>query len=160
MNQQETLYGYLYNDESKKFESQVRIDADPLESIKQGKFVPLMPANCTLIAPPAEQDGFDRVWNGSAWEYKEKPKEKEPEPYVPTELDKAREELWQTESKLASMDYIGTKIATGRATKEEYAEQIAEMNVLAAKVDECRARVKALEEAEAAKQQETTDDAA
>ena len=33
----------------------------------------------------------------------------------------------ELKSKLSAYDYIGTKIATGRATKEEYAYQISEM---------------------------------
>lgn len=41
-------------------------------------------------------------------------------------------------AELAAMDYIGTKIATGRATIEEYAFEIAKMNVLAGKINELR----------------------
>ena len=36
-----------------------------------------------MIEPPEEKEGFDIVWNGDAWEYKEL--EKEPEPHIPTE---------------------------------------------------------------------------
>jgi hypothetical protein len=45
-------------------------------------------------------------------------------------------ELAELKNWLADHDYIGTKIATGRATKEEYADIIAEMNVKADRIDE------------------------
>ena len=40
-------------------------------------------------------------------------------------------ELYKIDSRLRELDYIGIKIATGRGTKEEYAAEIAEMQVLA-----------------------------
>lgn len=48
-------------------------------------------------------------------------------------------EIEQIRTELASYDYIGTKIAMGVATREEYAEQIAHTEVL-------RARLRELEE--------------
>jgi polyhydroxyalkanoate synthesis regulator phasin len=60
-------------------------------------------------------------------------------------LEKKYKELWETESKLRALDYIGVKIATGRATIEEYAEEIAEMSRLADKVNQLRAEIKELE---------------
>lgn len=47
-----------------------------------------------------------------------------------------RQELMRCHSRLRELDYIGVKIATGRATREEYAEQIAEMDRLAARINE------------------------
>lgn len=47
---------------------------------------------------------------------------------------------------LAKYDYIGVKIATGRATKEEYAKEIAQMTEWANEINEleqCKAEVKA-----------------
>lgn len=70
----------------------------------------------------------------------EKPAEPEP-----TELEKKQQELWETEQKLRDLDYIGVKIATGRATIEEYTEEIAEMSRLADKVNQLRAEIKELE---------------
>lgn len=43
-------------------------------------------------------------------------------------------------------DYIGIKIAMGRATVEEYAEEIAESNNMAARKSELRAMLKQMDE--------------
>ena len=48
------------------------------------------------------------------------------------------QELSQCESRLKELDYIGVKIATGRATKEEYLTEIEEMNNLASRINEIR----------------------
>lgn len=53
--------------------------------------------------------------------------------------EKAELELW-----LSSHDYIGTKIATGRATIEDYATEIEEMTEKASRINEIN---KKLEEA-------------
>ena len=73
---------YRYN-ENKKYIGSEEMHKDPLESELQGKDIWLLPADCTLIEPPEEKEGFDIVWNGDAWEYKEL--KKDPEPHVPTE---------------------------------------------------------------------------
>ena len=56
------------------------------------------------------------------------------------EKDKIRGELTnekiQLETWLKEHDYIGTKIATGRATVEEYATEIAEMKEKAERINE------------------------
>lgn len=49
-------------------------------------------------------------------------------------MEKERLERW-----LTAHDYIGTKIATGRSTIEEYAEEIAEMRVKADRINEINA---------------------
>ena len=64
---------------------------DPIASAKAGKEIYLLPAQCTYEAPPEPKDGYNIVWNGSAWEYQEIPKEPEPEqpePHVPTLQEK------------------------------------------------------------------------
>ena len=62
------------------------------------------------------------------------------EPSKPTEEELRRQELAeekaQFESWLKAHDYIGTKIATGRATVEEYASEIAEMSEKASRINE------------------------
>ena len=45
-------------------------------------------------------------------------------------------EINEYKAKLAALDYIGVKIATGRATREEYSEQIALMQQYADKINE------------------------
>ena len=56
------------------------------------------------------------------------------------EQDKTKKELLsekaQLETWLKEHDYIGTKIATGRATVEEYATEIAEMTEKAERINE------------------------
>lgn len=47
-------------------------------------------------------------------------------------------------SKLNDLDYIGVKIATGRATPDEYTDQIALMNQYAARINEIDAELQQL----------------
>lgn len=62
------------------------------------------------------------------------------EPPKPTEEELKRkallEEKAQLETWLKEHDYIGTKIATGRATVEEYADEIAEMTEKTARIND------------------------
>lgn len=62
------------------------------------------------------------------------------EPPKPTEEELRRQALLsekaELESWLKAHDYIGTKIATGRATVEEYASEIAEMSEKASRINE------------------------
>lgn len=139
------MKAYQYDSETKKYIGEINRQIDPLESLAQGKRIWLMPADSTDIVPPEAKDGYDIVFNGAGWEYKEIPKEPEPKPYEPTELEKKQQELWETEQSLRDLDYIGVKIATGRATIEEYADEIAEMTRLADKVNKLRAEIKELE---------------
>lgn len=140
------MIAYQYDSETKKYIGEIERQIDPLESEAQGKDIYLMPANSTDVVPPEAKDGYDIVFNDTGWEYKEIEKEPEPEPYELTELEKKQQELWETESKLRALDYIGVKIATGRATIEEYADEIAEMSRLADKVNELRAEITDLKE--------------
>lgn len=55
------------------------------------------------------------------------------------EKDKLIEEKSKLEAWLKNHDYIGTKIATGRATVEEYATEIEEMTEKAERINEINA---------------------
>ena len=70
------------------------------------------------------------------------------EPPKPTEQELKRqalvEEKTQLETWLKEHDYIGTKIATGRATVEEYANEIAEMTKKAERINEINAILESL----------------
>ena len=79
------MKAYRYNSENKKYEGEATCQIDPLESEIAGKEIYLLPAYCTYEVPPEAKEGFDIVWNGDAWEYKEQEKPKEEEPYIPTE---------------------------------------------------------------------------
>lgn len=66
----------------------------------------------------------------------------------PTEEEKQLEayqaELREKEAWLSAHDYIGVKIATGRATVDNYAAEIATMTEYAARVEELRALIEEL----------------
>lgn len=61
------------------------------------------------------------------------------------ELGRLNVELASAQTELEKMDYIGVKIATGRATVQDYAVQVARMSELAARVDALREQIAALE---------------
>lgn len=94
---------YKYDSESKKYLGEVERQRDPVASQKAGYDVYLLPANSTDVAPLGPKEGFDVVWNGSAWEYKEIP-QPEPEP-EPTPEEKKQMRIAQLKSELASTDY-------------------------------------------------------
>lgn len=60
-------------------------------------------------------------------------------PKEPTAEEKALREknarIAELHAKLKELDYIGIKIATGRATREEYADKIALMNAYANEIN-------------------------
>lgn len=55
--------------------------------------------------------------------------------------ENANKRIVELKKLLASYDYIGTKIATGRATREEYATQIAQMTAWADEINELEASI-------------------
>lgn len=59
---------YNYRPDTGEFAGTGKAQLDPLETERQGQDVYLVPKNATTVAPPVEQDGKARVWNGSAWE--------------------------------------------------------------------------------------------
>lgn len=72
---------YHYHPESGEYLGSGEADPSPLEP---GEW--LYPAHSTDIAPPAEQAGFVRVWDGFAWQQQAIPEpepEPEPEPLPP-----------------------------------------------------------------------------
>lgn len=97
------MKAYRYNKESKKYEGEVSCQIDPLESKTKGEEVWLLPAYSTFEVPLKEKEGFDVVWNGSAWEYQETP-EPEPEP-EPTPEEKKRMRIAELKADLTSTDY-------------------------------------------------------
>lgn len=138
---------YIY-DNAGYFVSEDFPQIDPLESQKAGREVLIMPANSTEIEPPEDKEGFRIKWGGSEWEYEEIQTEPEPkqEPYEQTEADRLRERLYQIDEEFSQLDYIGIKIATGRATVAEYAQEIARMEELAEEKNEIMSELAELEE--------------
>lgn len=64
-------------------------------------------------------------------------------PYTHKELDDIalKKELEECREWLSGHDYIGIKIATGRATVEDYAEEIAEMRRRAERINEIERKI-------------------
>ncbi|MEW5833053.1 MAG: hypothetical protein AB1763_09480 [Campylobacterota bacterium] len=77
----------IYNyEENGKFAGISKADPSPLEPDTY-----LIPALATDKAPPIAKDGFEIYWNGTAWEYREAPKEK---PEQPNEYSLWNEASW------------------------------------------------------------------
>ena len=77
-------------------------------------------------------DGDSITYSNDGSVYIEPPKQTEEELRIQALLsEKAELETW-----LKAHDYIGVKIATGRATVEEYSDVIAEMTVKAERINE------------------------
>lgn len=107
-------YAYMYDRETKHFVGKVPIQRDPLESEIAGHDIFTMPGDSVTIPMELEKkDGFFIVWNeeSNEWQYKENENAKGPEPYIPTELDKAYDILWKYKGKLNETDYINAKIS-------------------------------------------------
>lgn len=138
---------YTYDEQTKKYTGEHNAQIDPLESKIAGKTVYCgLPNNATYKKPLAEKDGFDVVWNDSAWEYQEKPQpQANPEP---TELDLARQAYYDAQAALAATDYRALKYVDGEYTEEEYAVYRAERAQLRQAVRDAEAHMKELEEAE------------
>jgi hypothetical protein len=133
------MKAYQYDSETKKYIGEIERQIDPLESQAQGIDVWLMPANSTDIVPPEAKDGYDIVFNGADWEYKEIEKEPEPEPYEPT-VEEKNEQIRQTRAYLYSsqIDPLHAerqrKVVLGTWTEEMEAEYVAEVKRLTEKI--------------------------
>lgn len=164
---------YSY-DENGIFTQTETCSPDHLESEIKGEAVWLIPANATLIEPPAAAEKHVRVFKNGAWAQVEdnrgtkywlpgdtweteprkmevlgplpegastvKPEKSEKE----NQLEAYQTELIEKEQWLQEHDYIGVKIATGRATVDDYAAEIATMTEYAARVEELRALIEGL----------------
>ena len=54
---------YSYNALDKKYSGTLEVEQDPLDPTNW-----LIPSNCTLIAPPSEQENYNIIWNGTSWD--------------------------------------------------------------------------------------------
>lgn len=141
---------YRYDQEKKTFQQSEEMLKDPLESELQGKDIWLLPADCTLIEPPEAKEGFDIVWSGDAWEYKEQEKPKEEEPYVPTEKEKMQREIWELKEKLSETDYKILKCSEASLRGQELPYDldavVSERDGWRAQINELEEKLKTLEE--------------
>lgn len=97
------MKAYKYDSESKKYIGEVNCQLDPLETKIKGEPVYLLPANATYEIPLEPKDGFNVIWNGSAWEYQEIP-QPEPEP-EPTPEEQRQMRINDLKAQLDSTDY-------------------------------------------------------
>ncbi len=67
---------YKFHEATKEFLYKEDAIADPLETELKGEFVPLIPANATLVEPP-QKEGFAAVFVGGVWELQEDNRGKE-----------------------------------------------------------------------------------
>lgn len=58
---------YLFDEKTKEYKSEVNAQLDPLESVRAGKDIYLLPANATWDEPTVK-DGCVPVWNGETWD--------------------------------------------------------------------------------------------
>lgn len=141
---------YRYDQEKKTFQQSEEMYKDPLESKLQGKDIWLLPANCTLIEPPEAKDGFDIVWSGDAWEYKEQEKPKEEEPYVLNEKEKTQQEIWDLKEKLSETDYKILKCSEASLLGQELPYDldavVSERDGWRTQINELEEKLKTLEE--------------
>lgn len=117
---------YRYNEETKKYEGEVARQLDPLETKTAGHDIWLMPANATDVIPLEPKDGFDIVWNGSAWEYQEIP-QPEPEP-EPTPEEIKQRQINELKLQLNSTDYKIIKCSECSLVGVELPYDIAELH--------------------------------
>lgn len=143
------MKAYRYNSENKKYEGEATCQIDPLESQIAGKEIYLLPADCTYEVPPEEKEGFDIIFDGESWEYKEQEKKPEDEPYEPTEKDKTQQAIWELKSKLAETDYKIIKCSEASMSGEEMpydlAAVIEERDAWRAEINELEAKLATLE---------------
>lgn len=60
---------YFYDKDTKEYTGQAECDKDPLETRKQGVFVPLVPDFATLEQPPQVQVNKARIFENNQWVY-------------------------------------------------------------------------------------------
>lgn len=79
-----TVYGYAVDG---KYTHELTLDSTDKAPVT-GQW--LIPANYTETKPPKAKSGFDRVWNGTKWEYVEIPVQPEPPAPEPPTLDEVK----------------------------------------------------------------------
>lgn len=112
------MKAYRYNPKTKIYVGEVNCQLDPLETKAKKEEVWLLPAHSTLVQPLEEKSGFDVIWNGEAWEYREIP-QLEP-PHEPTTEEKQELVRATRNYYLAKWDY--TQLADAPLTAEEKAK--------------------------------------
>lgn len=68
------MKAYRYNPVTLIFEGEQERQIDPIASRKAGETIYLMPANCTATEPLTVKEGYDIIFDGTNWAYREKEK--------------------------------------------------------------------------------------
>ena len=113
------------------FEIQYTFDADGIPDYHglNDLFIPQNDENVQYVIVESKAPSRDYVAkDDGTWELSEELK-------AENEKNDAIKQVEELQEELKKYDYIGVKIATGRATKEEYSEQIVAMNSLASQID-------------------------
>lgn len=93
---------YIYASDGNEYAGSLILD----DSDKSPSGAWNIPAYCTEVEPPEYKEGFLTMWNGTAWEYKEIPKEPvEPEPTL-EELKELKIEEMKAERDLREVQDI------------------------------------------------------
>lgn len=134
------MKAYRYNPITFIYEGEQERQIDPLGSMKAGKEIFLMPANCTDIEMQLEpKEGFDIVFLNNNWEYKEKEVKEEPKipEYIPSLEDKLNmlDYNYESNKKTLSNYYIQFMIAGDEEGMNSIKE---ELETLASEYDETR----------------------
>lgn len=133
------MKAYQYDSETKKYIGEIDRQIDPLESELKGEDIYLMPADSTDIVPPEAKDGYDIVFNGAGWEYKEIEK---PEPLPEPTIEEKNEQIRQTRAYLYSsqIDPLHAerqrKVVLGTWTEADEAEYVEQVKALTVKIQE------------------------
>lgn len=91
-----------------------------------------IPAEVTTIEPPAEKEGFNRVFKGNAWAYEEIPVE--PEPPEPTPEEKKRQAIqaldaqYNADKNALTNDYVAALMSGDDDLAEELKAELVELN--------------------------------
>ena len=158
-----TKTAYMYESEGEPFfKEEVPCQRDPVESKLQDEDVWLLPANCTFEKPPEAEEGFVILFKQNKWkklrnligkaywlagegyydaphtmtEYGDLPEGASLERPEMTAEEKAETEIATLKAQLAETDYVAAKIAEGVATKEDYAEVLAQRQAWRTRINE------------------------
>ena len=129
------MLAYRYDMFSNVYIGSIRCQKDPVASRREGKDVWLLPAHATFVEPLQVKDGFDIIWNGSAWEYREIP-QPEPEP-APTKEEQEQERARAYATEIDPLHARkARKTILGEWTEEYEAEYVAKVKKLSEEIAE------------------------
>lgn len=128
------MIAYRY-DKNKKYVGTQNCQRDPIASVRAGKDIFLLPANCTYEKPPELKDGYELYLKNEGWEYVEKKKDDEPpkEPELTPE-QKLEQELsaldreYENSKKELSLAYIDAVMSGDTELQDELKTELQSLN--------------------------------